>query len=87
MFDNIGGKIKALAKILCYIGIGLSVLVGIILMATLGEAFDSGFLAFLVGLVAIALGVLMAWVGSFVLYGYGELIDTNAQIAENTKKN
>ncbi|MBR4425575.1 MAG: hypothetical protein IKS66_06490 [Oscillospiraceae bacterium] len=86
MFDNIGGKIKALAKIICYIGIGIAVITGIVLMATLGDVLDSGFLAFLVGLVAIALGILAAWVGSFVLYGYGELIDSNMKIAENTSK-
>ena len=33
MFDNIGGKIKGLAKTVCWIGIGASVFIGFILVA------------------------------------------------------
>ena len=32
MFSNIGGKIKTLAKIICWIGIILSVVTGVIMM-------------------------------------------------------
>ena len=28
---------------------------------------------------------ILSWIGSMLLYGFGELIETNKEIAENTK--
>jgi len=39
-----------------------------------------------VGLVVSIGGSLSSWVSSFVLYGFGELIETNAEIVRNTAK-
>ena len=63
MFDNIGGKCKGLASILCWIGIICSIISGIILMA-------NG--AVLAGLLSACLGALVSWIGSFALYAIGE---------------
>ena len=41
MFTNIGGKIKALAKVVCWIGIILSVIFGIISIVTGNEMSNS----------------------------------------------
>ena len=68
MFSNIGGKIKAAAKIACWILIGLSVVWGITLMVS-GQG--------LMGFVMIVACSLAAWVGSFTLYGFGELIENS----------
>ena len=35
----------------------------------------------------IVLGSLLSWVGSFVMVGFGELIENTAEIAANTRKN
>lgn len=74
MFDNIGGKIKTLAQVVCWIGIICSVIFGFIF----GAEADS----FLVGLLIIVLGSLTAWTSSFTLYGFGELIE-NSEIANS----
>ena len=85
MFDNIGSKIKSLAKITCWIGIIFSVITSIILIskgnniAFLGYAFS--------GIAFLLIGPLCSWVGSFLLYGFGELIEKTTEIAENTRHN
>ena len=38
-----------------------------------------------VGILVIAIGSLFSWVGSFCLYGFGELIEKTTEIAENTR--
>ncbi len=86
MFNNIGGKIKALAKIICYVGIALSIISGIGVMVYAGDALENIPLAILGGIIVIGLGVLFSWIGSFVLYGYGELVESNTKIEENTRK-
>ena len=75
MFDNIGEKIKTLAKVLCWVGIGLSVIIGI-------NAMDYSASS---GVLIIFIGSLISWVSSFFSYGFGELIERTAENAENTK--
>lgn len=77
MFNNIGGKIKALAKIVCWLGIIASVLSGIILIAAGGTQ------NIVTGIVTIVVGALSSWIGSFLVYGFGELIDNTAALKEN----
>lgn len=67
MFENIGEKIKGLAKVVTIIGIIASCIGGLVIMFE-GESF-------ILGLITAALGSLGSWVGSFLLYGFGELID------------
>lgn len=76
MFDNIGKKIKGLASVLCWIGIIVSGLIGVITSSLGGKG---GFLIALVGILA-------SWVGSFVLYGFGELIDNVCCMRSETWK-
>ena len=68
MFKNIGDKIKTLAEVICILGIISSFVIGCILMA-INLAF------FLKGILTIVLGSLASWIGSFVLYGFGQLVD------------
>lgn len=77
MFSNIGGKIKALAKVICWLGIIAAVIAGIVQLAV-------G--ATVTGLLTMVFGALGSWVGSFLLYGFGELIDKTTLIAQNTQK-
>ena len=71
MFDNIGSKIKTLAKVVCWIGIIGSIIAGIAMIATLGEV------GVLSGPLTIVLGALLSQVGSFVLYGFGEMVENS----------
>lgn len=67
MFDNIGGKIKATAKVFCWIAIIASLIGGICML----------FINAVAGLVFIVMGPLSAWIGSFVIYGFGELVENS----------
>ena len=88
MFDNIGGKIKALAKILCWIGIIGSIIGGIVIIRA-GNAVSSYSSYYgssasssssgVLGVLTMILGSLLSWIGSFFTYGFGQLIeDTQA---------
>lgn len=68
MFTNIGKKIKTLAQIICGLGIGISVITGFILIA---QDEDTLF----VGVLILLLGSLFSWIGSFMTYGFGEIIE------------
>lgn len=73
MFQNIGKKIKTLAVVVCWIGIAGSVIGGIV-MCAVGADSSGGDLLIGLGLPLIFLGPLFSWIGSFVLYGYGDMI-------------
>ncbi len=80
MFDNIGAKIKSLAKVMCFIGIGLGIIAGISIIGSYYSDYDKSILAgLLLGVIyALLIGV-VSWIGSFSLYGYGQHIeDTQA---------
>ncbi len=77
MYDNIGGKIKGLAKAGFIIGTIAYVLMGMGLMAT-----DEGMIP--IGLLFWVIGPLLSWVSSWLLYGFGELIDKVSSIELNT---
>ena len=38
------------------------------------------------GVAVIVLGSLLSWVGSFMMVGFGELIEKTTEIAENTRR-
>jgi hypothetical protein len=71
MFDNIGSKIKTVATTLTALGIALSVLAGIVILCE-GDAS---------GLFIMIFGSLFSWLGSFLLYGFGQLIENTDKIA------
>ena len=75
MFNNIGGKIKTLASVITWLGIGLSVIIGIVLMVMAEELI-------LIGLIVAILGSIFSWIGSFLIYGFGELIENSSIIAK-----
>jgi len=73
MFTNIGKKIKGLAKVITWIFIALSIIVGITMFR----------FSVWTGILVILIGSALAWVGSFILYGLGELIDSNSEIKKD----
>ncbi len=101
MFKNIGHKIKVFAKIICWIGIICSVLFGLMVMfgsagatefvSQYGQQYGqhvviSGGFAIFVGIVIIVVGVLASWIGSFMTYGFGQLIENTEEIKKSLEK-
>ena len=74
---NIGGKIKTLASVIAWLGIVGSIIIGIILMATAEELIFAGIISDIVGSIS-------SWIGSFLLYGFGELVENSGIIAQKT---
>lgn len=79
MFDNIGGKIKKLARIVCIIGIIASFIAGILLM-NIRYTFE-------VGLAILLVGPLLSWIGSYFTYGFGQLIENTDKLVGNFNNN
>ncbi len=73
MFDDIAYKIKMTAKVVCIVGIVLSCLTGFIMLGL--SIVNDEFGLFAAGLILAGVGSLASWVGSFTLYGFGQLID------------
>lgn len=108
MFENIGGKIKGLAKFCAYACVICGILVAVIglinytseadylkyasiyggagygynLLTEAGDKAYMGLQMLKYGLTAAVAGFLSSW----LLYGFGELIEKVSVIAENTKK-
>lgn len=74
MFENISGKLKTLAKVITVAGVIVSVINGFVMMnqTALG------------GLLVMAIGSLLSWVSSFVIYGLGELVEQAERSNNNT---
>lgn len=70
MFNNIGGKIKIVAMTLCIIESVISAILGLVLIVV-----DKSTIA--TGILLIIVGPLLAWLGSFLLYGFGQLIENS----------
>ena len=68
MYDNIGGKIKDLAKAMFIIEALGAVITGIVLLATDDDLIFEGLLTLFCGPIA-------AWVSSWILYAFGELVE------------
>ena len=78
MYDNIGGKIKGLAKVSFILAAIAEVITGIALMAT--SEYLVGY-----GLLVMVVGPIVAWISSWLLYGFGQLIE-NSDIVAGRKK-
>lgn len=80
-YDNIGGKIKNMAVWVFRIEAIAAVITGIALMGT-----DKDLILY--GLLFLLVGPIIAWVSSWLLYGFGQLIENSDIIAEeyNRKK-
>ena len=79
LFGNIGGKIKGLAVTSAIVS-AISAFIGGIVFATL----DDDFIVF--GILMALLGPIIAWVSSWVLYGFGEIICHLDDINYSTRK-
>lgn len=76
LFSNIGGKIKTLAKVICLVGMVIS-LIQAVRVLNMGYEYQNTAFA---SLLTLGLGCLFSWIGSFFTYGFGELIDRTCSI-------
>lgn len=70
MYNNIGGKLKALAGVACALGILGSV------------AWALSFSNVVVCILIVGLGTLISWISTMALYGYGEMVEKTCQIQQ-----
>ncbi|MBQ8177844.1 MAG: hypothetical protein IJ033_01500 [Clostridia bacterium] len=78
MFDDIGNKIKKLAKVMYIIEVLCCVIIGIVIFIL--SATENNGLTILYGLLILILGPIFAWLATFVLYAFGDLVDNVAAI-------
>ena len=84
MFNNVGRKVQILAKIICWVGIVLSVIAGVGLIVAGNQAnfYANSYNVFgerqaisggvLPGILTIVIGSLTSWLGSLTTYAIGE---------------
>ena len=78
MFDNIGNRIKVLAVILTLLGIVASFIVGTVFLDF--EYVEDKTLRIIIRLFIIVGGSFLPWVSSFLLYGFGQLIENTDKL-------
>ena len=80
MYENIGGKIKGLAKTVFIIMAVIWAISGLAFMVI------GGGIAILLGPLIGGIGVLLSWIGTFFLYGFGQLIENSDILVKEAKK-
>ena len=85
MFDDVGKKIKIVASVICWIGIIISCMLGILLIYTDGQLHINNYTFYtytrteliIEGFVLMAVGSIISWIVSIMIYGFGELVDNS----------
>lgn len=86
MFENVGEKIRTLAKLLLLVGVLASGIAMIAIWITGGGMSGrGGFTIFVFGLLAGALGCLGTWIASMLTYGFGQLIEDTEALRQHTE--
>lgn len=75
MFENIGKKIKVLAKVIFFIEAISAIIAGFVLCMEEDEML----------IIISFVGPIVAWISSWLLYGFGELIDKVCDIEKSTR--
>ncbi len=89
MFNNIGHKIKSVAKIFTWVGIISCVLCGLVVMFSSGKLNGQSFgyaASIPSGLAIMIIGSICSWLVNLTLYGFGELVENSSRIAESQNK-
>lgn len=86
MFNNVGGSLKGIATIVCWLGIICSCIAGIMGIMSGVEINNnyysdgSGTTLIVGGLVIMVVGSILSWVSSLAVYGFGELVENSSII-------
>ena len=92
MFDDSGDKIKGLATAVCVIGVIISIIGGIALVAigsNLNNSYytkGTGTAYIWTGIIVAAIGTFASWASSLILSGFGELICSQQRTEGVTKE-
>lgn len=86
MYSNISGKIKILAYISAILGIITSFFGGLYFIIQSIVSYSDEHLAG-IGFLIMIFGSLSSWAYSWLIYGFGELIEKTTAIARNTLVN
>ena len=81
MFDNVGGTIKFLAKVIFWVGLVLSISSWFVLLIR-GVADEKAGTILLSFAVLIG-GSLSTWVNSIFIYGFGSLVENSQIVADS----
>ena len=88
MFRNPGGKIKSYAKVLFWIGVVISIIIGVIEIGSSFVAaaysyqgsFGTILLGILGGILTVAIGTLISWLAVLALYAFGTLVENSDEL-------
>jgi ribosomal protein L40E len=88
MFRNPGGKIKSYAKVLFWIGVVISIIIGVIKIGSSFVAaaysyqgsFGTILLGILGGILTVAIGTLISWLAVLTLYAFGTLVENSDEL-------
>lgn len=84
MFDNISDKIKTVARVQCFIGITISIILGLIYMVST-EFWDFGGIYLLISLLIAGGGSIASYISSILTYGFGELVENSNNMIKQKK--
>lgn len=73
LFDNIGAKIKIIAKVL----FGLGVVAGLVIAYFVSQKGNDN-----LAMIVFFVGILISWFSTYLLYGFGELVDNSQKIVD-----
>lgn len=88
MFRNPGEKIKSYAKVLFWIGVVISIIIGVIEIGSSFVAaaysyqgsFGTILLGILGGILTVAIGTLISWLAVLTLYAFGTLVENSDEL-------
>lgn len=88
MLRNPGGKIKSYAKVLFWIGVVISIIIGVIEIGSSFVAaaysyqgsFGTILLGILGGILTVAIGTLISWLAVLTLYAFGTLVENSDEL-------
>lgn len=88
MFRNPGGKIKSYAKVLFWVGVVISIIIGVIEIGSsfvaaaysYQDSFGTILLGILGGVLTVAIGTLISWLAVLTLYAFGTLVENSDEL-------
>ena len=85
-FDDIGGKIKTLAKWSCWITILLLwIATPILIIVAIAEYGNDAFVTVILFPIAAVIASFAIWVGSWAMYAFGEFVERTCDNEDNTR--
>ena len=84
-FDNPGGKIKMVAKVLFIIGIIFSILGWFYFLLESRDAQDNQVFLINISMIVLIAGSISSWLINLFIYGFGSLIENSDILVQNAK--